>query len=138
MEGQLGGQCNETVRNEGVQTVRQRDINKNRERREMCQNRRRLRHFLSCGLVYDYWEHKSLTSIHTSSTALHTTEHIHKNKQEPKIPFCCSWITADSRDMQSKKSKTNCPSHSLFTYQKLSLIQHLYESALEIHCFTIT
>lgn len=47
---------------------------------KMCQDRGRLRHFLSCGLIYGYWEHKSFTSIRTSSAIIHSPEHVCVNK----------------------------------------------------------
>lgn len=72
VEGQMRDKCR---RNEVVQTARQTGT-RTEEGGEMCQNRGRLRHFLSCGLIYGYWERKSFTRIHTSSPALHSPEHI--------------------------------------------------------------
>lgn len=52
-----------------------------------AKNRGRLRRFLSCGLIYGYWEHKSFTSIHTSSTAIHSPEHLCENKPRDQNTF---------------------------------------------------
>lgn len=91
--------------------------------------------FLSCGLIYGYWEHKSFTSTLTSSTVICSLEYIFENKLRKKVYLCRFQL--DSRNMLIQKFKTNTKVAKVMfpLYSPSHQPSNIYmKSVLETHC----
>lgn len=109
----------------------------------MYQREGRVKHFLSSGLIYGYWEHKSFRSPRTPSPVIYSPENISKSKLggTKNTFFGCGQICEDSRNMNHKSKTAKCQSckgvGALFKFSQVQM-QHQHfniciRSALGAH-----
>lgn len=97
---------------------------------QMCQGR----HFLSCDLIYGYWEHKSCPSSHMCFSGIHSSEHICENKLRNQKCFSTSFGLLRIPEICFIKSIKQMCLFTLYILQYLSLIQFCFGNTY----FTIT
>lgn len=88
------------------------DWKKCKKKMRAYQREGRVKHFLSSGLIYGYWEHKSFRSPRTPSPVIYSPEHISKSKLggTKNTFFGCGQICEDSRNMNHKSKTAKCQS----------------------------